>query len=276
MQQPTITFIGAGNMASALIGGLIADNYPAAKIWATDPNPEKLEQLHKRFGIHTTTNNEQGVAQSEVLVLAVKPQILKSVVTALSASIQRKAPLLISIAGMISTVHLENWLGAKLPIIRCMPNTPALIRCGATGLFANPYATPVQKNRAESIMRAVGLVVWINDETQMDTVTALSGCGPAYFFLFMQFLQEAAEKLGLNKETARLLTLQTALGAARLAMETPDDLLTLRKNVTSPGGSTEQAIKILENDELKQLFFQALQAAQQRAEEMIKMIESEK
>lgn len=267
MRNSIITFIGAGNMASALIGGLIANGYDPGKIWACDQATEKLSGLEKRYGIHTTTDNHQGVKQADTLVFAVKPQHLKAVVTELAGTIQQQQPLILSIAAMVPTTHLEQWLGGNLAIIRCMPNTPALIQCGATGLYANAHADEEQKNRAESILRAVGLTVWISQEEQMDIVTVLSGNGPAYFFLFMQYLQEAAEKLGLAKDIARVLTLQTALGAAKLAVEAPEDLVSLRKQVTSPGGTTERALEVLGQGNLAQLFFEALKAAQQRAKE---------
>lgn len=273
MHNSTITFIGAGNMASALIGGLIAVGYDPSKIWACDPSIKQLAQLQNTYGIQTTADNHLGVKQANILVFAVKPQQLKTVATELADTIQQQNPLILSIAAMIPTAHLAQWLGAKPAIIRCMPNTPALIRCGATGLFANAYVNAAQKNLAESILRAVGLTVWINDETQMDIVTALSGSGPAYFFLFMQHLQEAAEKLGLAPDTARLLTLQTCLGAAKLAAESAENLATLRQQVTSPGGTTERALEVLEGGDLAQLFYQALAAAQRRAVEMIATLE---
>ena len=213
------------------------------------------------------------ISTSDTLIFAVKPQHLKNIAIELAASIQQQKPLIISIAAMIPTTHLAQWLGGKPVIIRCMPNTPALIRCSATGMFANAQANEEQKNLAESILRAVGLTVWIDDEAQMDKVTALSGCGPAYYFLFMQYMQEAAEKLGLTKDMARLLTLQTALGATKLAVESVEDLATLRKQVTSPGGVTERALEVLEQGNLPQLFYQALEAAQKRATEMVAMLE---
>lgn len=262
------TFIGAGNMASSLIGGLIADGYDPKKIWVSDPTEEKLNALHKRFGIHVTQNNLEAAKRAEILVLAVKPQILKVVVSELAPIIQQHKPLVISIAAMISTAHLEKWIGNSPAIVRCMPNTPALLGCGATGLFANASVTQEQKNLAESILRAVGITVWVDDENLMEVITVLSGCGPAYFFLLMETLQEIAEKMGLAKEPARLLTLQTALGAARMALENAEDVAILRKRVASPGGTTEYALKILEEGKFRQLFFEALTAAKQRSIEM--------
>lgn len=269
MRNTFITFIGAGNMANSLIGGLIADGYDPKRICAADPNLEKLKNLQKKFGINITTKNNEAVANANVIIFAVKPQILKIVATELSNFITEKKPLIISVAAMIPSTHIEKWL-QNAAIVRCMPNTPALIRCGATGLLANRYVTSEQKNLAESIMRAVGITVWVNNEEQIDIVTALSGSGPAYFFLLMEMLQQSAEKLGLPAETARLLTLQTALGAARLALESNEDVTTLRKQVTSPGGTTERAIGVLESGNIRELFFEALQAAQLRALELIK------
>lgn len=266
--QKTISFIGAGNMATSLIGGLIADGYDPNKIWASNPNQEKLDALKKSFAIHVTQNNHEAAEKADVLILSVKPQVLKSVALELTNIIKKNHPLIISVAAMIPVAHLEKWFGNKVAIVRCMPNTPALVQTGASGLFANHYVTEEQKSLAESIMRAVGVTVWIEKEEQMDIVTALSGSGPAYFFYLMELMQSNAEKLGLPKEKAKLLILQTALGAARLALETPEDLLTLRRQVTSPGGTTERAFEILQQANLEKWIYDAMNAAKNRAEEL--------
>lgn len=267
MKNHTITFIGAGNMAHSLIGGLIADGFDPKKIWATNPLPEQLENL-KPLGIHTSQDNHVGAAHADIIIFAVKPQILKTVALELAEIINKKNSLVISIAAGVRETDLRRWLGNNCAIVRCMPNTPALVSSGATGLYANPHVTPEQKNLAESILRAVGITVWLDDETHLDTVTALSGSGPAYFFLMMEALENAAVNLGLPSETARLLTIQTALGAARMALESSHTVSELRQNVTSPGGTTERALQVLEHGQLKSLFAEAVQAAQQRAIEL--------
>lgn len=263
MQHPNITFIGAGNMAHSLISGLIANGYPAQNIWATDPSAEKLMTLQKEFGINIADNNATAAKHAHILLLAIKPQIMHHVCEELAPAITH-SPLIISIAAMIPIKLLEKWLG-KHAIVRCMPNLPAIIRCAATALFANPQTNEAQKNVAESILRAVGTITWLKQEELMDAVTVLSGNGPAYFFLLIEMLQQSGEALGLEKETARLLSLETALGAARLALESKEDVAVLRQQVTSPGGTTERALEVLEHGNIRQLFFSALEESQIRA-----------
>ncbi|HEX4046028.1 MAG TPA: pyrroline-5-carboxylate reductase [Gammaproteobacteria bacterium] len=266
-----IAIIGAGNMGSSLIAGLIKNNHPSNKLWAADPSQEKLDYLQQHFHIHTSQENHLAIQAAEVIILAVKPQMLaevaKNLQPILTAQPSQK-PLIISIAAGIREANLQQWLGQQTAIVRAMPNTAAMIGCGATALHANAHVTPAQRNMAESILRAVGVAVWLTDEAQMDSVTALSGSGPAYFFLIMEALQEAAEQLGLPAETARLLTLQTALGAARMAMESETAPAELRQKVTSPGGTTEKAISVLEQKHIRDIFKQALLAAKQRSEEL--------
>jgi pyrroline-5-carboxylate reductase len=272
MHKATITFIGAGNMTTSLVGGLIANGDDPQKFWVTDSDSEKLTQLKQRFNINTTSDNVAGAQQADILILAVKPQILSNIAKELREVIQQQQPLIISIAAGIREGQIRHWLGDHpFKIVRCMPNTPALVGSGATALYANEFVNESQKETAESILRAVGITVWVGNEDQMDMVTALSGCGPAYFFLVMEALQEGAKALGLDSEAARLLTLQTALGAARMAMESPESPADLRQRVASPGGSTEQALDVLEKGKLRELFKQALYAAQQRAVEITKM-----
>ncbi|RDI41318.1 pyrroline-5-carboxylate reductase [Aquicella lusitana] len=275
MHTPVISIIGAGNMGSSLIGGLIKDGHPSDKLWAADPSGEKLTQLKTKFDINTTSDNAQAIQAADTIIFAVKPQAFAHVALPLKKVIAERKPLVISIAAGIREASIQQWLNGKTPIVRAMPNTPALIGCGATALYANPYVTESQRNLAESILRAVGVVVWLNDEKLMDTVTALSGSGPAYFFLMMEALQEAAEDLGLPTETARLLTLQTALGAARMAIESGTSLAELRRKVTSPGGTTEKAISVLEENNIRRLFKQALQAAKLRSEELATLLGKE-
>lgn len=264
----TIAFIGAGNMARSLIGGLIADDYPASAIIATDPLDAQRDQLRQHFDIRTEINNREAATQADIVVLAVKPQAMKQVATDLAPVIRDRHPLVVSIAAGIRAATLDAWLGGNTALVRCMPNTPALVQCGATGLYANARVTPSQHQAAESILRAVGLTVWVEDEALLDSVTALSGGGPAYFFLVIEALENAGVELGLGREQARLLALQTAFGAAKMALESEEPAAQLRARVTSPGGTTERAIAALQAGGMEALFSQALAAARQRCEEL--------
>jgi len=272
MNNPSIAFIGAGNMAAALISGLIADGTEPHKIIASDPDGEKCNALSARTGIRTTIDNEQAVSAADVMVLAVKPQVLQRVAESLKGAVQQYRPLVLSIAAGVRSQTLDAWLGGSTALVRCMPNTPAMLQCGATGLFANDRVSTAQREQAETILRAVGLTTWIADEKLMDAVTALSGSGPAYFFLVMEAMQAAGEQLGLDTDSARLLTLQTALGAARMAIESSDSPATLRERVTSPGGTTEQALLSFEKDQLREIFARALQAAHDRSVELSQLL----
>ena len=272
MTHPVIAIIGAGHMGSSLIGGLLNDGHPKEKIWACDPHQETLSKLEKTFQIKTSTDNTVAIQSADVVIFAVKPQVYKQVAVGASAAIQKRKPLIMSVAAGIHEAHIQQWVGGQQAIVRTMPNTPALIGSGATALFANSFVNEEQRSIAESIMRAVGLIVWLPEEALMDTVTALSGSGPAYFFLVMEALQDAAEELGLPQETARLLTLQTALGAARMAIESGTPLTELRRHVTSPGGTTEKAISVLEENNVRALFRKAVQGAKQRSEELANLM----
>ncbi len=268
MTDTKLAFIGGGNMARSLVGGLIADGWKPGLIWVADPDKRKTDSLAARFPINTTQDNQAAVEQADAVVLAVKPQVLGEVARALAPMVARQRPLIISIAAGIRETTLRNWLGEDTAIVRSMPNTPALVQSGATALYANPGVSEDQRNLAESILRAVGLALWIEDESLMDAVTALSGSGPAYFFLFMDALQSAGKRLGLNEETARLLTLQTAFGASKMALESSDDAATLRHRVTSPGGTTERAIEVLQQRDFEAIVLQALEAATERSREL--------
>ena len=268
MKDITIAFVGGGNMARSLIGGLIADGMPAKRIWVADPNEIVLHNHQTHFDVHTTTSNNEAVRHARVVVLAIKPQVAKAVVQELAAVIKTNRPLIISIAAGIREGHLKNWLDKDIAIVRAMPNTPALVHSGATALFANTAVSKPQKNLAESILRTAGMTLWLDDEDLMDAVTALSGSGPAYFFLIMEALENAGHHLGLPQDMARLLTLQTAFGAAKMALESTEELAELRQRVTSPGGTTEQAIKVLQAHRLEAVFDEALRAAHQRSIEL--------
>jgi pyrroline-5-carboxylate reductase len=269
---PIIAMIGGGNMGSSLMGGLIASGHPSNHLIASDLNESKLAYLATTFNIQTTTRNSDAVAKADIVVLAVKPQHLPSLAEEIAEQVQQKRPLIISIAAGVRIANMEDWLGPQLPIVRAMPNTPALIGAGAAALFANSHVSEQQRNMAESILRAVGIAVWVEQEEMMDIVTALSGSGPAYFFLMMEALQQAAEELGLPFETAKLLTMQTALGAARMAIESGEAVSELRRQVTSPGGTTEMAINVLEDQQVRRIFKQALLAAKTRSEELAELM----
>jgi pyrroline-5-carboxylate reductase len=268
MNNTTLAFIGGGNMASSLVGGLIADGWDPASIRVADTSAQQLERLSQRFPVTTTTDNRAAITQADVIVLAVKPQSMQAVAQQLADDINQQQALVISIAAGIRESTLRTWLGADTAIVRTMPNTPAMVQSGATALFANPAVNEEQRSIAESILRAVGVAIWVDDEALMDAVTALSGSGPAYFFLFMEALQKAGCELGLPARTAHLLTLQTAFGAAKMALESTEDAATLRRRVTSPGGTTERAISVLQDGGFEALVSEALQSAAARSREL--------
>jgi pyrroline-5-carboxylate reductase len=268
MSEQTLAFIGGGHMATSLIGGLLTDGRNPQSIWVADPERDKLDALHNRFGVNTTPDNLQAVQGADVVILAVKPQQLKTVASALQAAVMPARPLWLTIAAGIRISDLERWLGGSAPIVRAMPNTPALVQAGATALFANPRVTAEQQQTAESVLRAVGVTLWLEDETLMEVVTALSGSGPAYFFLVMEALESAAIDLGLAPSAARLLTLETAFGAAKMALESEEDSISLRRRVTSPGGTTERAIAALDKANIRDAFAGALRAARDRSREL--------
>ncbi len=273
MKNIKITFIGGGNMACSLIGGLLSDGYSPQKICVSDPDNERITALHTNFpGINTTNSNETAVQHADIVVFAVKPQIFKTAAQALSNTLSTSKALVLSIAAGIKESDINKWLGGQHPIVRTMPNTPAFVQSGATALYANSQTSTEQRSQAESIMRAVGLTLWVDSEEQMDAVTAVSGSGPAYFFLVMEAMEKAGTNLGLTQETARLLTLQTAFGAAKMALESNESCETLRTRVTSPGGTTEQAINTLIDGEILTLFDKALQAAHARSIELAKIL----
>lgn len=264
----TIGFIGGGNMATSLIGGLVADGLSLSQIRVAEPEADRQQFLATRFGLRAETQGAALAGEVDILVLAVKPQVMQAVAREVASAVVTRKPVVISIAAGIHTADLSRWLDGYPAIVRAMPNTPALIQAGATGLFATPATTPAQRAAAESVLRAVGLTCWVEDEQLIDSITALSGSGPAYFFLLMEAMQEAGRKLGLDSEIARLLTLQTAFGAAKMALESTEPPGTLRARVTSPGGTTEQALKTFIEGKLPELVERALQAAADRAAEL--------
>ncbi|HRD65880.1 MAG TPA: pyrroline-5-carboxylate reductase [Candidatus Competibacter sp.] len=269
MKDVPIAFIGGGNMARSLIGGLIGGGHDPGCIWVAEPDASQREFLHGRFGVHAGAGNPEIATKAEVVVLAVKPQVLQGVARQLAPAIQAHQPLVISVAAGVREPDLRRWLGGgSLALVRTMPNTPALVGSAASALFANEFVSEEHRQLAESLLRAVGVTVWVDDESLLDAVTALSGSGPAYFFLVMESLERAALDLGLEAEIARLLTLQTAFGAAKMALESVESPATLRVRVTSPGGTTERALAILGDGGVGPLFAKALEAARQRAREL--------
>ena len=261
MKDIPIAFIGGGNMARSLIGGLLSSGSNPDNIWVAEPDAGHRELLRGRFGVHTGADNREIAARATLVVLAVKPQVLRPVAEELAATVQAHQPLVLSIAAGVREPDLRRWLGAETAIVRTMPNTPALVGSGATALFANPRVSEVQRQLAESVMRSVGLTVWVEQERMLDAVTALSGSGPAYFFLLMEALEKIGVQLGLDPEVARLLTLQTAFGAAKMALESPDNPTALRARVTSPGGTTERAISVFQDEQLDKLIARSLAAS---------------
>lgn len=267
--QQIITFIGAGNMSRSLIAGLIQDKTPH-QIRVSDPDSSQLQTIKSSYPeVHEFIDNALAIDGSDIIVLAVKPQLMQTVCEPLQKGIQQNTPLIISIAAGVSIESLNLWLGnGSLAIVRCMPNTPALVQSGMTGLYANAQVSKQQIDLSESILRAVGSTLWLSSEDLLDAVTAVSGSGPAYFFLVMEAMQDAAQKLGLSADDARLLVLQTAFGAAKLALESDDDASVLRQRVTSKGGTTEAALKELTEGGLPELFETALKAAAKRSKEL--------
>ena len=268
MKTKAIGFIGGGNMAASLIKGLIESGHSPKQIWVSDINSDTLQSLAAKLEVNVTNNNDTVINEAEVVVLAVKPQVLRRVAGDAADLVQQNKVLVVSIAAGINQSSLARWLGSDVPIVRCMPNTPALVLTGATALHANDKVSEEQKDLAENILRAVGLTLWVENECELDAVTAVSGSGPAYYFLLMEAMEKAAVELGLTEHTARLLIQQTALGAAKIALESSESPAQLRARVTSPGGTTQQAIEVFQQGEFVQLVSNALHAARDRAIEM--------
>ncbi len=263
----SIGTIGAGNMATALIEGLLATGVAPASLWASDPAPAKLQLLAAK-GVQTVTDNAVLIAACDVVIVAVKPQVMGTVVQALQPGLATKPVLLISVAAGITCERLTQWTSPTQAIVRCMPNTPALVQAGASALFANAQVNEQQKSLALTILQSVGLACWLADEKQMDAVTALSGSGPAYFFLLLEAMQAAGIELGLPPEVAKALSLQTAFGAAKLALASDVDAAELRRRVTSPGGTTEAAIRQFESEHFRAIVARALTSAAKRSAEL--------
>lgn len=278
MINKKIGFIGSGNMAYSLIGGLTSTGVNGQKIWVSDPDSKKTTQLAANFSVNISKDNIDLINMIDVVILAVKPQQLAMVCKHIAAQVTKNKPLVISIAAGVLSSNIEHWLNSdenmnnSLSLVRCMPNTPALVQSGATALYANQYVSDQQKTLAESILRSAGLTLWLDNEADMDAVTALSGSGPAYIFLILEALENAGVKLGLDQKIAHLLAIQTAFGASKMALESTDSPAILRQRVTSPGGTTEKAIGILQEGKLEGLIFKALKGAKERSIELSQIL----
>ena len=267
MLSETLAFIGGGNMARSLIGGLISQGLPAHQIIVADPVAAQREQLAQQYRVQVTGDNQLAAGAAQIIVLAVKPQELRKVAEGLAGSVSTHRPLIISVAAGIRASDLQRWLGG-LPVVRTMPNRPALNGCGVTGMYANAQVPAAQRELVGKIMNAVGKSVWVEQETLIDAVTAVSGSGPAYFFLLMELLEAAGVEQGLPSETARTLAIETAYGAGFMAREVSDPPAVLRQQVTSRGGTTEAALKVFDANNLRSIVSQAVKAAADRSAEL--------
>jgi len=261
-----ITFIGGGNMAGALITGLLQKGFDPKNIGVVELSAENRARLSEKFGVATHEEISAASIDGDIVVLAVKPQQLHDVATQLHGLLDGR--LVISIAAGVRSTDLSRWLGGHAMIVRAMPNTPAMVLAGITGLYAPPGVPQDRRRQAETVLGAVGTTLWLEREERMDAVTAISGSGPAYVFLFIEALQQAAMELGFTQEEARTLSLETFLGAAKLAGRSAEDAATLRARVTSKGGTTERAILALESAGVRQAVIQAAQAACLRSREL--------
>jgi len=268
MEQQKIAFIGAGNMSRSIISGLVAKHYPSSLITAANPSQQKLDKLGADFGILTTNNNDDAIAWADIVVLSVKPQLMEQVCQAIKCdNLQDK--LFITIAAGINVSRYSDYFGQAIRLVRSMPNTPSLLGLGMTGIFAPQNIDQHDKAISAQILQSVGEILWVDNESHIDTVTACSGSSPAYFFLFMEYMQQSAIKMGLSGEEARLLIQQSALGAAQMVRHNNHlELAELRKQVTSKGGTTDAAIETFKAQGLDQSIDQAMQAAVERAQKM--------
>ena len=264
----SVAFIGGGNVARSMIGGLVGRGVAAATIAVAEPEPTLRAALVRDFGVHTHSDNAEAVRDADLCVLAIKPQVMRAVCEALAPAFVARRPLIVSVAAGIPAARIEQWFGHETAIVRAMPNTPALVGASATALYANALATSVQREQATRLFEAVGIARWIADEALMDTITATSGSGPAYVFALVEAMQAAAVAQGLPADTARALIAQTVLGAGRMLVESGEDAATLRQRVTSPGGVTAQALQSFERRGFDALIAEAIVAATARGAEL--------
>jgi pyrroline-5-carboxylate reductase len=270
-----LALVGGGNMARALVAGLRARGWPASRLHVAEPVPALREALAADFGVDVSADNAEVVARAPTWVLAVKPQVLPQVCAPLADLAQATRPLVVSIAAGVSTRQLGRWLGAGVPIVRAMPNLPAMVGAGATALVANDHVTPALAQRAQVLLEAVGSVTWLDDEAHMDAVTGVSGTGPAYLFLLAEAMQAAAVAQGLDPESSRQLIRQTLLGAARLLADSDEPAAVLRERVTSPGGTTAAAMRVFEAQGFVPQVCAAIDAATRRAGELSAALETQ-
>jgi len=263
-----LAFIGGGNMAAALVSGLTKRGISRERLIVADPQQEQLDRLVRDYGILAAPDNASAVQGAEVVILAVKPQLMRAVALGVAPHLAAGRPLVISVAAGIPHAALARWFGPQIPVVRTMPNRPALNGFGATGLYAPASVGAACRALAEDLMAAVSATVWVEHESQMDTVTAVSGSGPAYFFLFMEALEAAAHERGLPTAIAHRLTLETAFGAAQMARQSGDSLATLREQVTSKGGTTAAALEVLNAAGLRAIVAHAVAAADRRSAEL--------
>ena len=257
-------------MASAIIGGMLDNGFRANSIWVSAPDDAHLQTIKRQFGVSVTTDNRHCAQQAEIVVLAVKPQVMRKVCEDIAPVVQNTRPLVVSIAAGLEAGTLDQWLGGGLPLVRVMPNTPSLVGKGAAGLFANSQVSASQRSAVESMFSSIGTALWVDKESLLHAVTGLSGSGPAYFFLMLEALEEAATEAGIEAKTARALAIQTMAGAAEMAARSEHDPGQLKRNVMSPGGTTEQAINTFEEGGMRDLVRKAYRAAYERSEKMAK------
>jgi pyrroline-5-carboxylate reductase len=272
MTDQRLGLIGGGNMARSLVGGLINSGIAPESMIVSDPDDSIRQALAEDFSVQTCADNSSAAQVADILVLAVKPQVMQYAVEDIAENLLQRQPLVVSIAAGIPIASIESWAGSPLPLIRVMPNTPAVIGNGASGMYANHRVSESQRTQAQKIMEAIGIAVWVDKESLIDTVTAVSGSGPAYFFYLMDAMVKAAQEGGLNPETSRQLTLQTALGAAQLALASNESPTELRRRVTSPGGTTQAAVEILDKNGCEEILIRAVHAARERSIELAKLL----
>ncbi|MCY4149739.1 MAG: pyrroline-5-carboxylate reductase [Gammaproteobacteria bacterium] len=268
MMNNKLAFVGGGNMARSMIGGLLANDYDPGLIRVSDPDAQQREALSRDFPVTVTEDNLTCIDAADVITTAIKPQNMKQVLISLHQYLKPSSQLLISIAAGIRTRDIIRWIDRDIPLIRVMPNTPALIGCGASVLFAGQNVQLFQKDMAQNIMQAVGEIAWVDNEDLLDAVTGISGSGPAYFFRIIEIMIKTAQKNGLDPELSKKLVLQTALGATQLARDSNLSATELRKQVTSKRGTTEAALNFMENSRVEAVFEGAISAAIARSREL--------
>lgn len=274
MQDITkLTFIGGGNMARSIIGGLVQDGYPASAIFVADHQQDKLEALQANFGITPVAKATAAVQQADTVLLCVKPQAMYDTLAELKEELLARSPLLITVAAGLPLSAYSKALGHEFAMVRAMPNTPSLVQMGATGLFANAACSSAHCLQAQEIFAAVGSTTWVDDEALLEEVMAISGCGPAYYFLFTELLAKIGHEHGLTAPAAEQLAKQTLLGAASMVEQSDEPLAVLRQRVAAPGGSTQQALDCFMKEGLPELIGKALQAAKDRGLALAKMLE---